>query len=423
MSISRITPPELKMPESVSVFKAEKIQVSNGLSLYVINSGTEDVVKLEIIFPAGCSDQMSYALSSTCHQLIDAGTTKMNAQTIAEEFDYYGAYLQTEPGADFKSISLFSLSRFFPDTLNLLKDVMDDAIFPESEIVNWKSRNMQSLHVNREKVSWLAKNHFNASIFGNNHPYGFIPDEKFIDAVTQEKLQEFHKTTYSLEHAIFILSGKISEKEINAVTTCFGSSKMNSVKQVKLPAPAHSKPEKLHIPKKDSIQSGLRIGKQMLPKNHPDFLKLSVVNTILGGYFGSRLMSNIREDKGYTYGIGSGLVPYPGTGSFFIATEVGNDVRNEAIKEIYVELNRLINDPVPQTELNLVKNYLIGSFQRSLDGPFSLADRFKGLILHNLDYTYFDRYLETLGTIKPEDVAEMAAKHLQPDSMTEIIAG
>lgn len=161
----------------------------------------------------------------------------------------------------------------------------------------------------------------------------------------------------------------------------------------------------------------------MFGKDHPDYLPLSIVNTILGGYFGSRLMSNIREEKGYTYGIGSGMHPFRNSGSFFISTEVGTDVCNATVTEVHKELMRLINEPISKEELSLVKNYLLGSFLRSLDGPFSLADRFKGLVLHNLNYDFLEDYLHLLHTINPEKILEISGKHLHPDSMTEVIAG
>ena len=272
-------------------------------------------------------------------------------------------------------------------------------------------------------MAWLSKSHFNAAIFGSEHPYGFIQDEKFIESVDREGLRNFYRQNYPIQKAILIVSGKITKDVINCIERCLVTLPKSDHDISLVPVPAIDSPAKIRIPKKDSVQSGIRIGKQLMKKNHPDYLKMSVVNTLLGGYFGSRLMSNIREDKGYTYGIGSAMVPFHAGGSFFISTEVGSQVCDDAIKEIYFELNRLIHDPVPVAELNLVKNYLIGAFQRSLDGPFSIADRFKGLILHDLDYSYLNNYLTVLAELTPSEINELAQKHLQPASMSEIVAG
>lgn len=423
MTLSRTTPPVLRNPENIAIQQAEKITLSNGLCIYAINAGTDEVVKAEFIFPTGCSDAASWSVAGICHQLIDAGTSTKSALEVAEAFDYFGAYLQTEAGPDWKSISLFSLSRFFDNTLPLVMELLNDAVFPESEIQNWKTRNLQSLQVNREKVAWLSKSHFNATIFGANHPYGFIQDEKFIESVNRDVLRNYYLQNYPIQKAILIVSGKITKEVISCIERCLVASSFADHELQVVPAPATTTPTKIRIPKKDSVQSGIRIGKQLLKKNHPDFLKMSVVNTMLGGYFGSRLMSNIREDKGYTYGIGSALVPFHSGGSFFISTEVGSQVCDDAIKEVFFELNRLIHDPVPESELNLVKNYLIGAFQRSLDGPFSLADRFKGLILHDLDYQYLNNYLSVLSEMTPIEVNQMADLYLQPESMSLVVAG
>ena len=177
------------------------------------------------------------------------------------------------------------------------------------------------------------------------------------------------------------------------------------------------------IEKKGAVQNAIRMGKRVFNRNHPDYPKMTILNTILGGYFGSRLMSNIREDKGYTYGIGSGLVSLQLDGYFYIATEVGADVCQAAINEINKELTVLCETEVGSDELNLVKNYLFGAFQRSIDGPFALADRFKTLLLSGLSFDYYYKYLETVKNVSGKELLEMAQRHLPPSQMTLITVG
>ncbi|HMT29527.1 MAG TPA: pitrilysin family protein [Bacteroidia bacterium] len=425
MNLNRTITPELKVPEAITILKAEKIQLDNGLSIYVINAGNDSVVKFEIIFPTGATDSDSYALSSACHQLTETGTSSKKAIEIAENLDYFGAFLQSESGPDFKGFSLFSLSRFFQDTLPILNEILEDAIFPEQELSVWKTRSIQSLKVNSEKVSWLSKTSFNQSIYGKFHPYGYAPVESSFSSVTTDLLRSFFKNAYPIQDAIIIVSGKVDEPVLKTINSIFGTKKIvkNEVAKKMVPLIENMKNERLKIEKKDAVQSAIRIGKKLFGKDHPDYLPMSVVNTILGGYFGSRLMSNIREEKGYTYGIGSGMHPFKYSGSFFISTEVGTEVYEATITEIYKELQRLIDEPVGEEELSLVKSYLTGSFLRSLDGPFSLADRFKGLILHGLDYDFLEKYLGLLHTMTPAQITEVAGKHLKPESMTEIVVG
>ena len=177
------------------------------------------------------------------------------------------------------------------------------------------------------------------------------------------------------------------------------------------------------IEKEGALQSAIRIGKLMFNKTHPDFQSLQVLNTVYGGYFGSRLMSNIREDKGYTYGIGSGLVSLQHGGYFFITTEVGVDVTAKAIKEIYFEMDRLRKEKITTDELQLVKNYLLGTFLRSVDGPFAMADRFKGILNYNLGYDYFDRYIATIRAVSASDLMGLANTYFDKDSMIELVVG
>ncbi len=177
------------------------------------------------------------------------------------------------------------------------------------------------------------------------------------------------------------------------------------------------------IEKPDSVQSAIRIGKLTIGKSHHDFVKLQVVSTILGGYFGSRLMSNIREDKGYTYGIGSFIAPMNQASYFGIATEVGVDITRQAIDEIYKEINRLSTDIMPNEELELVKSYLMGEILKSVDGPFALAERWKGMLLFGLDSEYFKKMIETISSITPEEVLDIAKKYLVADEMYEVVVG
>jgi zinc protease len=134
-------------------------------------------------------------------------------------------------------------------------------------------------------------------------------------------------------------------------------------------------------------------------------------------------MTNIREEKGYTYGIGSAIASLHHSGYFFITTEVGTDVTEEALREIYLEIEKLRQDKVSETELSLVVNYMMGSFLRSVDGAFSLADNLKGLLEYGLDFNYFDRYVDIIKTIRPEEIRDLAQKYLSGESLNQLTVG
>ena len=217
--MNRTLQPELIAPEKINIIKAKKITLDNGFVINVIDSGTDAVVKFEIIFPTGAYDRNSYALAAACHQLVETGTSTKKAIEIAENLDFYGAYLQTEAGPDFKGFSLFSLSRFFNETLLILNEILEDASFPENELNVWKMRNIQSLKVNNEKVSWLSKTAFNQAIYGNTHPYGYTPDENSFTNITTDSLKSFFKAGYNKKDAIIIVSGRVDEDVIKSINS------------------------------------------------------------------------------------------------------------------------------------------------------------------------------------------------------------
>jgi predicted Zn-dependent peptidase len=178
-----------------------------------------------------------------------------------------------------------------------------------------------------------------------------------------------------------------------------------------------------HQDKSDALQTAIRIGKVMFNKTHPDFISFSVLNTILGDYFGSRLMSNIREDKGYTYGIGSYMMENTHFGYFMIATEVAKEVCEATLHEVKKELERLQNELVPEEELELVKSYLLGQLLKAADGPYAMLDLFSGVELHGMDISFYNKYIQKVQEITAEEIREMARKHLDWKSLSIISVG
>jgi predicted Zn-dependent peptidase len=424
--VNRSLAPEVSIPVSVNVPQAVTYRLSNGSSIYVIDAGEDEVVRLEIIIPNSATDSNSFMIASAAHSLADAGTKDKSAEEIAEEFDFFGSFFQNEISPDYRSFTLYSINRFFKESLQVFLNVLLNPTFPETEVENWKRRSLQSLAVNREKVAWLGRKAMIAGLFGPGHPYGFTPEIEDYESVTAESLRHFHQTNNDISNGILIISGKVDQSILDACEQLTalpvqGGKPAGIVDQNTVIWP--SLPKSLVVEKNGSVQFGLRMGMRTITKNHPDFQALSIVNTILGGYFGSRLMSNIREDKGYTYGIGSMLTPYLNAGSFTISTEVGRDVCKATAEEIRFELQRLATVPVPDKELEIVRNYLTGTFLRSLDGPFAIADRFKGLVLYGLEYDYLKNYLDLLNNINQDQILDIASRYLNPENMIEIISG
>jgi predicted Zn-dependent peptidase len=306
-----------------------------------------------------------------------------------------------------------------------MKEILFDATFPEQELNTYKQNSKQQLTVNNEKVGYVARKKFNEMIFGASHPYGYAEKMEDYDNMKRDDLLSVFSSLYTKENCTLIVAGKITDAVFKTLNANFGANDWRkAVASDSTFNPKHQTSNiKLFIEKKDAVQSAIRIGKPLFNKTHPDYAGMQVLNTVLGGYFGSRLMSNIREDKGYTYGVGSAVASLLHDGFFFISTETGVDVTQPAIHEIYKEIDRLKKELIPDEELAMVKNYMTGSFLRSIDGAFQLADRCKGIIIYDLDYDYFYNYLNIIKTITSNQLLQLAEKYLENESFYELVVG
>jgi zinc protease len=413
--------------DKIDIAEADASALKNGIPVFKLDAGSQELVRIELIFPkAGAADQPLAAVAVGTNDMLDEGTNLHTSSELAESMDYYGAFLQMEATMDFSSVCLFSLNKHLPETLPLLEEIVKQANFPEHEVQTYIQNKKQKFLVDEAKVSTVARKKFTQMLFGDEHPYGHYMVEMEFDKLDRNLFAGFYASAYAPTQCHIVLAGKIDPRMDGLLEKHFGAGTWETganQKSTKLIAVKASGQRKQYIEKKDAVQSALRIGRLMFNKTHPDYLGMQVLNTVFGGYFGSRLMSNIREDKGYTYGIGSGMVSLKQGGYFFISTEVGVDVCSKALKEIYFELNRLRTELIGEEELSLVRNYMLGTFLRSADGPFSLADKFKGIYDFGLDYHYYQRYIQTIKNISPEELRNLANKYFREEDMMELVVG
>jgi zinc protease len=422
--LDRTKAPEFKTIDKISMQEAVRIEFANKLKFYSINAGDRDVVKIELIFDAGSAFQNKPLLASTVSNLLFEGTAKRTGSEIAEYIDFYGAFNQTESGKDSASVILYSLNKHLDKLLPLMKEVLTEASFPQKELDIYLQNQIQKFRVDNQKVNYLARRHFLNLLFGDNNFYGYFLKEEDFKNLNTEELRAFFYSRYSANNCWGIVSGKVTTGITDELSTVFGSDWRYS-DHLAVPPMDFFKPkeQKLLIEKDDALQSAIRIGRRLFNKTHSDYPGMMILNTVLGGYFGSRLMANIREDKGYTYGIGSGIMPLEQSGYFFISTEVGADVCSKAIDEIYFEIKRLREELIPSEELDQVKSYMLGVMLKDTDGPFALADRFKSIHEFGLGYEYYDRYCNTINTITSEELNILANKYLKEEDLIEVVAG
>jgi zinc protease len=417
--------PEISPIEKIKFNEPNKFFLNNGIPVFSINSGSQDVVKIDLLFEAGSVRQPKPLVASSANMMLKEGSSKYSSSQIAELLDYHGAFIETINQKDQSIVSLYSLNKHLEKLLPVLADISFTPSYPEKEFDVFIQKQRQEYLVNIEKVKYLAMQKFNQLIFGQNNPYGRRFELSDFDELKSNDLSNFHKRFYNAANCKLIISGKVNDEIFGLLNFNFGNIKAGPVHKntnLNFEVP-ENEDRKNFIFKENAMQSAIRMGKILFNKTHPDFMGLTVLNTVFGGYFGSRLMMNIREDKGFTYGIGSGLVSLHNSGFFFITSEVGADVSKDAINEIYKELRKLTEEKIPEDELNLVRNYMLGSFMRSIDGPFALAEKYKSVLEYNLDFDYYLKFIETIKNITSNDLLNLAQKYFTEDSMIELLVG
>jgi predicted Zn-dependent peptidase len=424
-TIDRKKSPAFKTVEKIEMIKANVQRLRNNIPVYSVNAGTQELIKIEFLFSAGMYQQEIPLQAATVNAMLEEGTSKLNASQIAERVDYYGAFLETGLSQDSASIVLYTLNKHLKSTLPVVEQIIKDSVFPQHELDTHIRNKRQNFLVNNQKVGNVARKLFSELIFGGKHPYGINVKEADFDFINRTHLNDFYSRFYRANNCKIITAGKVDDDVLSILDSYFGGNDWiakNDLTREDIQVVSSQKHEHLVL-KEDAVQSAIRIGKVLFNKTHPDFQSLQVLNTIFGGYFGSRLMSNIREDKGYTYGVGSGIVSLKHSGYFFISTEVGVEVTRNTIKEIYFEMNRLREELIPEDELQLVKNYLLGTFLRSVDGPFAMAENFKGIMEYDLGYNYFDKYIATIKNVSASQLRDLANRYFDKSSMIELVVG
>lgn len=401
----------------------QKFTLDNGVPVYAIDAGAQEVVQIELVFYAGNWFEQQKSVAAATNYLLKNGTSTKSAFEINEVFEYYGAYCNRSCFNETAVVSLSSLSKQLPNILPVVREMITDSVFSEEELDIYKQNSKQRIKVNLQKCDFVATRLIDAYLFGEQHPYGKYTNPEDLDALNNQQLKDFFSQYYLNGQCVIFVSGKLPADIETQLNNAFGNLSLkpfNNQLSTIVQSPAAQQKYRIQNDA-EGVQGAIRIARPFPTRHHPDFMKVSVLNTLFGGFFGSRLMSNIREDKGYTYGIHSYIQNHIHPTAWMISTEAGKDVCEAAIEEIYKEMKLLRDDLVDDDELMLVRNYLIGTILGDLDGPFQIMGRWKNLVLNNLDGDYFYRSIETIKTISAEELRELAKKYLNPEDFYEIV--
>ena len=422
-NLQRVQPPVFPV-EKVLIPEAKFFSLSNGVPVYLIEAGTEDIMRIEFIFKAGLIREDLPLLASTCNMMLSEGSKNYSSEELNRLLDYYGIFLNQSAEKDSAGIVLFFLNKHIEKVLELSREILFHPVFPEPELNSLMKKRLRWYLVNREKVQTLAIDQFFESLFGKNHPYGHQVIESDFENLTPSFLSDFHRRNYTTRNMAVIISGKINNRTAELLDLIFadigsgGTDKEDNSNLVR-----GEKIKKVHINKPGTVQTSVRIGSTTINKRHSDYPGLKVLDSILGGYFGSRLMKNIREEKGYTYGISSSISSLDLSGYKVISTDVSHKNCQKTIDEILKEIKVLQNVPVKKEEMAVVRNYMSGEMLRMFDGPFALAESFRSAWEFGLDNSYYHRLAEKIKTITPDEIIELARTYYKIDDLYEITVG
>ncbi|ACU58203.1 M16 family metallopeptidase [Chitinophaga pinensis] len=424
--INRKIAPEIKDATAfdIKLRPYEKVTLDNGIPVHIIKSDEQDTLQLELVFPGGSWYESENLVASATNFLMKNGSGKLSALQINENIDYFGAYLNRNSHHEYATYTLHCLTKHFADLVPVLQEVILDPVFPEEELAIFRQNMKQRLAVNLQKCDFVANRHIDRYLFGEFHPYGRVSSMEAYDALQSATMQAFYKQHYTYNNCKIFVAGHLPANMIEMLNEYFGKTKWNGEASIIRPEISimAAEEKKFRIfNDENGVQGAVRVARPFPNRYHPDFPKMLVLNTILGGYFGSRLMSNIREEKGYTYGIHSQLYNFRQSSAINIQTEAGRDVCEATIEEIYKELRTLQKEIVPEEELHLVRNFMIGSILGDLDGAFEVIQRWKNLILNGLDENYFYNNINTIKTITAEELQELAQEYLSPEDFYELV--
>lgn len=426
MILDRTIAPESKAFRHIPlpIYKVESLK--NGIPVYILQYGSVEACEIQMVFKAGSAYESKIGIADFAMRNMSEGTKKYSALQFAQELDRYGAWLEFDAGNEFVSVNLTSLSHLLKDTLPFMQQAVLYPTFPEKEFQQLKARTLQKLEVSRKKSSYIASRDFPKLIYGENHPYAATTDIDELQNIELQDLIAYHTKYYQLGNSFITAVGKFNESELmRELNAQFGDMPLLPAIQ-ELPTSQTILPQTTkgrHKHELEGVQSTIRMGHLAFNRHHPDAEKMELVNTIFGGFFGSRLMKNIREEKGYTYGIYAQWAMMLHSGMFYIHCDLGNEYVDLAIEEVQLELCKLIEKGVTEDELQLVKNYRMGKSIGERETAFKLSSLLRFSLVNDISFEKIDQKYDIFAQMKPEDVQEIAAKYYQPDDLTILVCG
>ncbi len=423
MLLDRTQAPAFQTIQTVTLPPVQSLTLANSVPLHVIAVRQQPVISLEIVFEAGAWYEQLPGTAQFAIKMLAEGTSRHTSTQISDYFDSFGAFIELNSGPDRAGLVVYCLTKHLAAVLPMVRELLTEPTFPDKELADLRNITLQTLKVNLEKNSYVANAEFRQRLFGPAHPYGRPQQSAVIEAIDRAAIQSFYDIAISEQMFRILLAGDVGSQEIDLVNSTLGQLSVQPSTRLVESTPTLANALATVVERAEAVQSSIRIGRPLFTRDHPDFIPMLVTNEILGGYFGSRLMKNIREDKGFTYGISSNLVSFRHEGYFVIGTDVKKDVTQQTLDEITIEIDRLQTELVPADELQTVQNYMAGEFVGSLNTPFEIADRYKVILLDGMPTDFLANYIPTMRAVSAETIRTMAQQYLNPAELLEVVVG
>lgn len=422
--INRKISPAIKEIKAINYRRPEKYKLDNGIITYLFPSLNSPVIKLDVIFNAGSEKESIKLQSVFANSLLKEAPIGMTPNETAEYFDFYGAFIESFSGNDNSGLRLYVPQRYFTDVLPVFADLLKNPLLPANEFEILQTKNREAIRNNLRKTKYNAMKGLNNQLFGDSHPRGSLVSPDDASKIKLEDIRRFVKDYYSSSNCFIQIAGMANSETIELCNRYLGSNFGNTETKIHTAAIAvESKNPFNYIEMPDAVQSSIYIGKNLGRLSEDELIDVGILNIVLGGYFGSRLMKNIREDKGYTYGIGSFIAEYNDCAAIKITADVGAEVTKNAIDEIYKEIEKLRTYKIPAGELNLVQNFVSGDMLAAFDGVFQTAAIWEKLISTGRSASYIKKQTDRIRTINSSDLLQCAQKHFGNVGFHKVVAG
>ncbi len=421
--VDRSKAPELQVPDAISLKAPIKRTLKNGVPLYFIPTPGIEAIRCDVSMPVffeRYEKEDALIPFFTLNMLLEGVEGKSSGE-LDDFFDYYASEVEVHGGYEYHGLSLLSTKKQFCNVLPVFRALFTDATLPSKELKKRKAQKKLGISLQKEQVSGRANQLVRKVLFGGDHPLGYIASEDHVEGISAEKIRAYYKHHFRIKPEIFV-TGDLEEKDLENIETVFMDLEYGDWKQPLGNFEVVGQ-KRLEEPRPQAMQESIRLATITIPKSHPDYFSLWIFNTVYGGYFGSRLVKNIREEKGYTYGIHSFLSGLAITDYWMVMADVKKGFANEVVEECYKELEHLSTTPLFGEELIILRNYLTGHFLSEFSSAFDLIGKFKKVHQQGLNFDFYNAQLQYIKNFDPEEVSEIGGKYLREENIKEVIVG